>query len=82
MQMLSDITVLELGRRVSTGYCGKLLVDAGLACALFHDENVRGVRAKLVQCDEIWSFNYEGEERGVGQGRSRAGRRCLDLDRA
>jgi crotonobetainyl-CoA:carnitine CoA-transferase CaiB-like acyl-CoA transferase len=29
MQMLSDITVLELGRRVSTGYCGKLLVDAG-----------------------------------------------------
>jgi crotonobetainyl-CoA:carnitine CoA-transferase CaiB-like acyl-CoA transferase len=29
MQMLSDITVLELGGRVSTGYCGKLLVDAG-----------------------------------------------------
>jgi crotonobetainyl-CoA:carnitine CoA-transferase CaiB-like acyl-CoA transferase len=29
MQMLSDITALEVGRRVSTGYCGKLLVDAG-----------------------------------------------------
>jgi crotonobetainyl-CoA:carnitine CoA-transferase CaiB-like acyl-CoA transferase len=29
MQMLSDVTVLELGRRVSTGYCGKLLADAG-----------------------------------------------------
>jgi crotonobetainyl-CoA:carnitine CoA-transferase CaiB-like acyl-CoA transferase len=29
MQVLSDITVLEVGQRVSTGYCGKLLVDAG-----------------------------------------------------
>jgi crotonobetainyl-CoA:carnitine CoA-transferase CaiB-like acyl-CoA transferase len=27
--MLSDITVLEFGARVSTGYCGKLLRDAG-----------------------------------------------------
>jgi IS1 family transposase len=25
---------------------------------LFHDENVIGVRANLVQCDEIWSFTY------------------------
>jgi IS1 family transposase len=31
---------------------------AGLACARFHDENVRGVKAKRVECDEIWSFNY------------------------
>jgi hypothetical protein len=31
---------------------------AGLACAAFHDENVRGVKAKRVECDEIWSFNY------------------------
>jgi len=43
---------------VSINTVSKLLVDAGLACARFHDENVRGVRAKLVQCDEIWSFNY------------------------
>jgi IS1 family transposase len=32
--------------------------DAGLACARFHDEKVRDVRVKFVQCDEIWSFNY------------------------
>lgn len=34
----------------------KLLIDAGKACAAFHDDNVRGVRSKRVQCDEIWSF--------------------------
>jgi len=31
---------------------------AGLACAAFHDEKVRGVKARRIQCDEIWSFNY------------------------
>ena len=39
----------------------KLLVDAGSACASFHDEAVRGVRAQRVQCDEIWSFCYAKE---------------------
>jgi IS1 family transposase len=36
----------------------KLLVDAGSMCATFHDEKVRKVAAKRVQCDEIWSFTY------------------------
>ena len=36
----------------------KLLVDAGTVCAAFHDEKVRGVKAKRVQVDEIWSFTY------------------------
>ncbi len=31
---------------------------AGLACAGFHIGNVRGVKARRVECDEIWSFNY------------------------
>jgi len=31
---------------------------AGLACAAFHDDKVRGVKARRVECDEIWSFNY------------------------
>ena len=43
---------------VSINTVSKLLVDAGLACARFHDETVRGVAVKRVQCDEIWSFNY------------------------
>jgi IS1 family transposase len=34
----------------------KLLVDAGKACAAFHDDKVRGVKARRVQVDEIWSF--------------------------
>ena len=36
----------------------KLLVDAGVACERIHDELVRDVPAKRVQCDEIWSFCY------------------------
>ncbi len=35
-----------------------LLNDAGEACAAFHDTVVHGVKAKRVQCDEIWSFCY------------------------
>jgi hypothetical protein len=35
-----------------------LLVDAGRACAVLHDEMVRGVRSRRVQVDEIWSFTY------------------------
>lgn len=31
---------------------------AGTACAAFHNEHVRGVKARRVECDEIWSFNY------------------------
>jgi IS1 family transposase len=36
----------------------KLLIDAGHACAAFHDKTVRGVTAKSIQADEIWSFSY------------------------
>lgn len=43
---------------VSINTVSKVLVDAGLACARFHDENVRNVKVKRVQCDEIWSFVY------------------------
>src|SRR5258706_5382205 len=43
---------------VSINTVTKLLVDAGYACAAFHHQEVRGVTAKNVQCDEIWSFSY------------------------
>ena len=43
---------------VSINTVTKLLIDAGLACARFHDEAVRGVKARQIQCDEIWSFCY------------------------
>jgi IS1 family transposase len=41
---------------VSINTVTKLLIDAGTACAAFHDEKVRGVKARGVQVDEIWSF--------------------------
>lgn len=43
---------------VSINTVSKLLVDAGKACDAFHEENVRGVKARRVQVDEIWSFTY------------------------
>lgn len=33
-----------------------LMIDAGKVCASYHDEHVKGVKAKRIQCDEIWSF--------------------------
>lgn len=47
---------------VSINTVTKLLVEVGQACQLFHDEAVRGVAAKRVQCDEIWSFIYAKEK--------------------
>ena len=41
---------------VSINTVSKLLIDAGNACAEYHDNNVRGVKAERIQCDEIWSF--------------------------
>jgi transposase-like protein len=41
---------------VSINTVAKLLAEAGEACAAFHDETVRNVPSKRVQCDEIWSF--------------------------
>jgi IS1 family transposase len=36
----------------------KLMIDAGKACAAYHDEHVRNLMAKRIQVDEIWSFTY------------------------
>ena len=43
---------------VSINTVTKLLVDAGSVCAAFHDGQVRGVKSRRVQVDEIWSFTY------------------------
>ena len=43
---------------VSLNTVTKLLIDAGKACAAYHDEHVRNVRATRIQCDEIWAFCY------------------------
>lgn len=43
---------------VSFNTIAKLLLDAGTACAVYHDDVVRDVAVRLVQVDEIWSFCY------------------------
>lgn len=43
---------------VSINTVTKLLVDAGTVCAAYHDQNVRGLQTKRLQCDEIWAFCY------------------------
>ena len=44
--------------KVSINTVTKLMVDAGEACAAYHDGTVRNVTASKVQCDEIWAFCY------------------------
>ena len=48
--------------KVSINTVTKLMVEAGGACAAYHDETVRGVTAQHVQCDEIWAFCYAKEK--------------------
>lgn len=43
---------------VSINTVAKILGEAGRASLAFHDERVRGLQSKRIQCDEIWSFVY------------------------
>jgi IS1 family transposase len=47
---------------VSINTVSKLLVDAGNACAAFHDSCIRNVTSQRIQVDEIWSFTYAKEK--------------------
>lgn len=40
----------------------KLLVDVGTACQKYHYDNVRNLKSKRVECDEIWSFCYAKQQ--------------------
>jgi IS1 family transposase len=50
---------------VSINTVSGLLVDAGKACAAHHDATVKGVKAKRIQADEIWSFCYAKQKNVV-----------------
>lgn len=54
---------------VSINTVTKLLEDSGKVCLAFHDERVRGLSSKRIQCDEIWSFCY-AKARNVGLAKS------------
>jgi len=51
---------------VSINTVTKLLVYAGTACAAYHDAHVRNVKAKRIQCDEIWAFCYSKQKNVSG----------------
>jgi IS1 family transposase len=59
---------------VSINTVTKLLVDVGTAAMDFHDETVRDVRVRRLQCDEIWAFvgakakNVTPEQKAQGWG--------------
>ena len=36
----------------------RLMIDAGKACAAYHDEQAQNLTCKRIQVDEIWSFTY------------------------
>src|SRR5213078_2785421 len=55
---------------VSLNTVTKLLIDAGVACAIYHDEHVRNVKATRVQCDEVWSFVAVKEKNRQKSGRA------------
>jgi len=45
----------------------KLLVDVGRACLKFHSEKIVRIKAKRIQCDEIWSFVYAKAKNEIGE---------------
>src|SRR5437763_3550069 len=52
----------------------KLLLELADACAGYHDANVRNLRVRRLQCDEIWQFvgaknkNAKPEKKAIGWG--------------
>jgi IS1 family transposase len=54
---------------VSINTVTKLLIDAGTVAAAYHDQNVRGMQTKRLQCDEIWSFTY-AKQKNVADAKS------------
>ncbi len=51
---------------IAKGTVLSLLADMGNVCAKYHDERVRNVAARRIQCDEIWSFCY-GKDKNVSE---------------
>jgi IS1 family transposase len=56
---------------IAKGTVPSLLADLGKVCADYHDEHVRNLTAKRIQCDEIWSFC--GEDKNLSEEKKAAG---------
>jgi hypothetical protein len=40
----------------------KVIADLGSRCADYQDRNLRNLKCKRIQCDEIWAFCYAKEK--------------------
>jgi IS1 family transposase len=59
---------------VAKNTVAKLVIDLGNVCMSYHDEHVRNLRVRRLQCDEIWQFvgakakNARAEKKSEGWG--------------
>lgn len=58
-----SIRAITRATGASRGAVDRLITDAGTASAAYHDTHVRQIRARYVECDEIWSYIYAKEKR-------------------
>jgi IS1 family transposase len=58
----NSIRAIERMTGSSKNTISKLLIDAGEACAAYHNEHVRNLECRRIQCDEIWSFTYSKQK--------------------
>src|SRR5260221_987216 len=65
LNLLSEGNSLRATSRladVSLNTVYKLAADPGAACAAYHDQHVRGLKAEGVKCDESWAFLYSKQK--------------------
>lgn len=62
--MVEGMSMRSISRTVgvSINTVTKLLIQAGEACAAYHDKTVRNLGSTRVECDEIWSFCYAKDQ--------------------
>jgi IS1 family transposase len=56
--MVEGVSLRAITRLTGTGKntLARLLAEFGGVCADYHNRNVRNVRVRRLQCDEVWSF--------------------------
>lgn len=67
--LVDGMSLAAIQRVMGMSYNGinKLLIDAGTACADFHDRRVRNIHAGHVEVDEVWSFIH-CKQRALNEG--------------
>ena len=58
--LLEGMSIASTARLTNTAPATitRLQMQAGLACTAFHDQAVRDLRCRQIQCDEMWNFIY------------------------